>query len=147
MSLWRKKAVEMMPSFAKQINDPAVDNPMMMWIEFHCAYARATQTTPKPDEAIEQVWKYIRWCRDEYHNDEMWNAIACAFIEHLPQDKSVKEDLPNRISLKELQDFSEIFTYFNDAEVIAKYREWFAEKKKQIEKERKREKKKPVKRA
>ena len=76
---------------------------MSLWIELHLAYNNAASESPVEAHVLHEVWDYIRWCTDEYRNDDMEQAICLAFFEHLLDTRAISEDLPLRITVKEAE--------------------------------------------
>lgn len=97
---------------------------MSLWIELHLAYEQAVEV-PGRSATLDEIWSLVRWCRDDYRNDDMWNAVTVAFLEHLLDHRSVREDLPKRISRLEAETWVPHCAYFHPAEEIERYLEWF----------------------
>lgn len=126
MSLWRKKAVELMPSLRSVVTSRNVDGPMSLWIELRLAYSVAASASPVRAAVLDEVWAYIRWCRDVYQNDDMWSAVTVAFFEHLLDERAMRDDLPGRISRREAEESVIHSSYFHAPEDVARYLEWFS---------------------
>jgi hypothetical protein len=126
MSLWRKTAVEVMPSLRSVVTSKHITGPMALWIELHLSYSTGASASPVQTAVLDEVWTYIRWCRDVYKSDDMWSAVTVAFFEHLLDERAVREDLPLRISLKEAEESVVYSTYFHSADDVDRYLEWFS---------------------
>ena len=115
-----------MPSLRQTTTSSYVRNPMSLWIEIHLAYNTATSSNPVRTSVLDEVWGYIRWCRDEYKNDDMSTAVTVGFFEHLLDTRAVRDDLPHRISIKEAEGSVIFATYFHSQDDVERYLEWFS---------------------
>lgn len=113
MSVWRAKALEMLPELAKEI--AAVDNPMWAWIEICFAFQDAYKE-PRNEDLIRHIYGYADWCLEHGHRDkdaerDLLTCVAVCFYESIPNHKASREDMPRWFSLEEVLAMKETFSY------------------------------------
>jgi len=121
MSLWRRKADELMPALHHITKSPDVDNPMMMWIKLHCALEEAYDQTPSRQDVVEQIWAYVGWCLEESGNADLQTAVCVAFIEDLLDKPAVREDLCNHLTRQDYRGLREVLCYHNSEEDVDRF--------------------------
>ncbi len=113
MSLWRRTAVERIPSLSKLISRREIDNPMMLWIELNMEFGKALSSQPVNEVVIRQIWNYAMWCLAESHNQDVQTAVALGFVEHLLDSPKQIEWLPKLMSRSELLGFKSLLLVHN----------------------------------
>ncbi|HYX72949.1 MAG TPA: hypothetical protein VE732_09265 [Nitrososphaera sp.] len=110
MSVWRRVALEKIPSLRRLIED--APNVMALWIELQLklAYGDLYQSPPN-EKMIAGIFDYASWCLNKSHNWDTKTAVVCAFYEHLPKMKEARADLPNRMSMEDFLKLKEDFRY------------------------------------
>ncbi len=98
MSLWRRQAIERMPSLRALIEDPAsVWSPMSLWIELRMALERAYAAEASGTECIDEIWNYLHFVLGRRRADTVLEGCYCGFLEHLLADERIALDLPRRM--------------------------------------------------
>jgi hypothetical protein len=124
MSEWRRVAVEKIPSLQKQIQSPEIDNPMMLWIDLQMALQDAYQSSPAKTSIINEIWNYAKWS-EQSKNDDVKQALYCAFYEHVLDYPQIVRDLPNRLKLSEFDGLKHCLLYHSNEESFLKARALF----------------------
>lgn len=113
MSAWKRVALEKLPEYRKLVD--AADSPMALWIELHLKFEDAHRL-PVPDaDLVRRFYEYARWCWQSPGSGDLRSdagtAVACAFYEHLPQNKAICRDLPRWLTNAEFAELREVFRY------------------------------------
>jgi hypothetical protein len=122
MSAWRREALQRLPECRQVIE--AAENPMALWIELfgECQDAYKKQD----DDLIRRFYDYARWCWQS-RIDDVVNAVACAFYEHLPTTPVLRRDMPRRFGRAVFKELRDVFCYHLSPEEAAAFeREFFA---------------------
>lgn len=114
MSTWRRKAMEAAPDIRDRLD--AAWSPMSAWIELQLYFEKAVKGGDMA--AARRVMACARYCLVAPSAD-VRTAVAVAFIEHLAQEKEVRERLPELISAQEARDWREIMVYHSDDRTVA----------------------------
>jgi hypothetical protein len=61
--------------------------------------------------------QYARWSW-KTKNEDSRQAVACAFLEHLPEDEKMREHIPEWFSKAEFDELSEVFKYHAGADAV-----------------------------
>ena len=107
LSLWRKKALELLPVLRKTIT--ASPNVMRLWIELQFELDQAYSKGVLDGELVTNIYRYAHWSVYEAGNIDAVTAVCVAFFEHLPRNSKVWKDLPNRLSTDDFMDLKELF--------------------------------------
>jgi hypothetical protein len=124
MSEWRRKASELLPELQKVISE--ADNSMTLWIELLLKFEGAFKDGN--DDQVKRILQYARYClngRDDY----VRTAVACGFLEHLPQNAKMAAAIPKWFTLDEFIGLEKVFEYHAGAEVVAHIRNQYRNKK------------------
>ncbi len=110
MSTWRREALTLLPE-CRQIVESA-DNPMAMWIELHMRFEDAI--ADEDWSLVARLLKFAEWCmspRSGRLPNNTSTAAACAFYEHLPQNRSYWQFFPNWFSHQQFDKLLPVFAY------------------------------------
>jgi hypothetical protein len=86
------------------------DNVMLLWIDLWLPFTEA-HTSPVDEELIGQIYDYASWCWTESRNYHTQTAVACAFYEHLPRERKVRERMAKWIPVDLFEGLKEVFRY------------------------------------
>ena len=95
---------------------------MGLWIDLHLAFSMLYDEKTLNRKAIRKVYGYARWCFFRSKDQEVVDAVACAFYEHLPLNAAVRRDVPNHLSVPEFEALERVFRYHLDTET--EYDRW-----------------------
>src|SRR5262245_32827361 len=114
MSAWRREALIAIPGRRALIQ--ACASPMELWIElrtiFEAAFARRERAkkggAPCGDDerAVTRIVAYACWCMSDQSGplpNDTSTAVACAFLEHLPENEETWPYLLKWFTRRELQ--------------------------------------------
>ncbi len=120
MSAWRREALQRLPECRQVIE--AAENPMALWIELlgECQDAYKKQG----DDLIRRFYDYARWCWQS-RIDDVVNAVACAFYEHLPTTPVLRRDMPRRFGRAAFKELRYVFCYHLPPEEAAAFEREF----------------------
>lgn len=124
MSEWRRRASELLPELQTVISEAW--NPMSLWIELHLKFDNAFKDGN--DDQVKRILQYAKYCLYG-RNDDVRTAVACAFLEHLPQDARMAAEIPNWFALDEFIGLEKVFEYHAGAAVVAQIRNQYQNKK------------------
>lgn len=88
MSVWRRKAIEAVPSSKAFIEEAS--GPMALWIELYAAFLRHVKLG-NADE-IRKLLMYAAWCGSDKSGklpNETSTAVYCAFYEDIGSNKTL----------------------------------------------------------
>ncbi len=132
MSLWRRTAIERLPSLQKEI--AAADNPYGVWIELRDEMNRAYGREPVDDDLIAAIYGYGSWCLTGARNADLATAAIVCFYEHLPTDTPIRADVGRWLSVDDFSGMKNVFGYhLNEREVDDFAQEFLAQKKRLAE--------------
>jgi hypothetical protein len=131
---WRVKALEHFPDLQELIEQAS--GPMGLWIELHGLFLNAYDE-PIDLERIGKVYDFARWCFEQPATGDvetdLSNAAAVAFVENIPLDKRVSDDLYRWMSAQSFDSFEELFRYHLSDEEYRRFAADFHQKKKQFD--------------
>jgi hypothetical protein len=135
LGYWLEKAAECLPGLEDLLTrEDAIPGPMALWIELHLELVKAYDASPPNDDLIRGIYDYAAWCLAEPQtgdaNTDLPTAVAVAFIEHLPLDRPVAQDLHCWISLESFKGFENLFRYHFSDEQYRQFAKDFRSKKK-----------------
>jgi hypothetical protein len=114
---WRERAIELfpdIPTIADLITDVNF-SPLTVWNEFYLALLYCYDEQPINDARIRRIYEFAEWCIDQPGTEDtetdVSNAVAVAFIENLPLDDRVWEDLHRWFSLERFNGYANLFRY------------------------------------
>lgn len=89
---------------------------MALWIDLHFEFGRAFDADDLP--RIRRFIEYAKWCWDARDGDTV-NAVACGFLEHLPQHQGMRARIPEWFNKTEFDRLRPVFTYHVGKAVVA----------------------------
>lgn len=134
MEYWLEKAAELLPEFEEIIT--SAPSPMALWIDLHFALVKAYETSPLDADLIGRIYEFAAWCLsqpstpDADASSDLATSVAVAFIEHLPLDRKVAEDLHRWMSIETFQGFESLFRYHLSDSEYEQFAQDFAGRKK-----------------
>jgi len=132
MEDWRVKALELFPESQELIEKQP--NPMSLWIELSFALENVYEEHPPSDARIGKFYDYAAWClkqpETESAETDLSTAVAVSFIEHIPLDQVVSDDLYRWMSTGSFHGFENLFRYHLSDEQFKKFSSEFHAKKK-----------------
>jgi hypothetical protein len=114
MSAWRRTALEMLPEFTQLISD--ADSPMALWIELLLEFQDAFEE--QNASRVGKIVEYAKWCWRARDGDTV-NAVACGFLEHLPEHEGMRARIPFWFSRAEFEELRQVFSYHAGNAVVA----------------------------
>jgi len=130
---WRSKALTNFPELEFEITRNQ-GGPIGLWTDLHLALAGAYQTTPINDELIGRIYDFAAWCFRQPETGEvetdLSNAAAVGFIESLPLDQRVSDDLYRWLSVETFEGCESLFRHHLSEEKYRKLHTDFIQKKK-----------------
>jgi hypothetical protein len=133
MKTWREKALETLPNLSDLID--AQDSPMNLWIELFRVMVMAYEREPIDEETIGKIYDYAAWTFEQPSTGsaatDPSSAVAVAFIEDIPMNQKISEDLHRWMSTESFDDFENLFRYTLNDEEWATFSSGFRERKKQ----------------
>ena len=134
MEPWRAKAIQVFPELRELIL--AQTNPMSLWIELHLVLERVYDQIPVDEDQIRQIYDYASWCFEQPDTGDVETdtstAAAVAFVEHIPLDERVSDDLYRWMSIQSFNRFEDLFRYHLSDEEYRRFAADFHQKKKQF---------------
>lgn len=118
MSLWRRKASELLPEFQGVIASRNVDSPMMLWIELDGEFGRLCEEAQPPIALLARFWQYADWCLN-HGADDVATAAAVGFTEHLMDSAERTAILPKIMPRSDFLAIRGLLEYHNPAEDVA----------------------------
>ena len=109
---WSDLALVRMPSLRKLIRKNKT--PMGLWIDL--AFRLDSAYEEHDQQLIHQIYGYAHWSYFEAEDEELEQAVGCAFYEHLPLNPVVKRDLPNWLTREEFKALSTVLHYHQSDE-------------------------------
>ena len=125
MSAWRRQALTLLPEYREIIE--GADSPMAMWIDLHFEFGRA-MANPE-SELVNRFLRYAAWCISPAAGQlpsDTSTAVACAFYEHLPQERSYWSYFPKWFSPPEFESLLPVFSYHVSAQQLEELKKSFA---------------------
>jgi hypothetical protein len=92
---------------------------MSLWIDLLFEFERAFER--QDTSLVDSIIKYAKYSISA-KNDDLLQAVACAFLEHLPCNPKIRIHIPKWFSAKEFEELREIFAYHAGAEVVEEIR-------------------------
>ncbi len=133
MEDWRSKALTSFPELEYEITRNQ-GGPIGLWTDLHSALASAYRATPTNEELIRRIYDFAAWCfrRPETGDAEtdLSSAAAVGFIESLPLDQVVSDDLYRWVSVETFEGCESLFRHHLSEEEYCKLHSDFIRKKK-----------------
>ncbi len=116
MEHWITKAIECLPELEDLITEPQrITRPMSLWIEIHLKLIDAYDVVPINEDLIRRIYDFADWCLKQPSTSDVETdvstAVAIAFIEDLPLDKRISDDLHRWMSIETFKGFEQLFRY------------------------------------
>lgn len=83
MSIWRKKALEFIPEFRKDIE--SCESSTLLWSDLSYEFLRALKVDNQV--FIQGVLEYLKWSVSDYASEETQQAVYCGFLEDIVKNK------------------------------------------------------------
>jgi hypothetical protein len=131
---WLNKALESFPELEEEIQRNQ-GGPVGLWSDLYFALEKAYREKPVNESLISRVYDYAAWClrqpdtRDVETN--LPNAVAVAFIESLPLDVCVSEDLHRWLSIETFEGCESLFRHHLSEEQYQELHRHFLTKREQ----------------
>jgi hypothetical protein len=134
LETWVAKAGEILPDLAERITEPH-KSPMGFCSDLYFELLSAYDASPVNDDLIGRIYEFIAWCLSQPNNTDsadtdLPTAAAVGFIEDLPLDQRVAEDLHRWMSLETFKGMENLFRYHLSDEEYQGFANRFLEKKK-----------------
>ena len=124
---WQAKALESFPELEDVINRN-IGGPMGLWIDLFIALARAYEVEPINESLIGRIYDYAAWCLNQPQtgnaSTDLPSAVDVGFIETIPLDQRISDDLYRWLSLETFKGCESLFRYHLSDE---EYRKFFSE--------------------
>ncbi len=135
MENWLEKAAEYLPGLEDLLTrEETIPGPMALWIELHLELVNAYDASPPNQDLIRGIYDFAAWCLAQPQtgdvNTDLPNAVSLAFIEDLPLDQSVAQDLHRWMSLATFEGFENLFRYHLSDEEYRQFAKDFRSRKK-----------------
>ena len=116
MEYWLTKAIECLPELEDLITEPRrITVATSLWTEIYLKLIDAYEVVPLNEDLIGRIFDYANWCLKQPPTSDLEtdvsNAVAIAFIEDLPLDKRIIEDLHRWMSIESFKGFEHLFRY------------------------------------
>ena len=108
---WRREAFDRLPEFRRLLQEEKSPYNFLgeLVTKLDFAYER------QDDDLVKRIYGFIFWCmeapRGKTASDDLLTAVACSFLEHLPQHDHIRHDIGRWFSRSDILGMSEIFHY------------------------------------
>lgn len=108
---WRKEAFERLPEFRRFLREEKSTYNFLgeLVTKLDAAYEL------KDDDLVKRIYGFVFWCmkapRGKNASGDLLTAVACSFLEHLPQHDRIRNDIGRWFSRSDILGMSEIFHY------------------------------------
>jgi hypothetical protein len=113
MEDWRTKALECFPELHGLIEEQTA--PMGLWIELYIKLVSAYDQQPIDEERIGKIYDYASWCFKQPGTadpkTDPSSAVAVGFIEDIPMDHRISDDLHRWMSAETFDGCENLFRY------------------------------------
>jgi hypothetical protein len=103
------------------------ENPMALWIELRFQLGNHYSEEPR-DDVISRFYQYAKWCFFDSKSSDVVNAVACAFYEHIPEDKILRDDLHRWLSVSDFTALKDVFQYLKHPSQFHEFKKEFLAK-------------------
>ena len=129
MEYWVTKAAEFLPELEALITRvQPVSGPMGLWSDLYFELVKAYDVSPINEDLIRRIYAFAAWCLNRPKasdaSTDASSAVAVAFIEDLPLDRRIWEDLHRWMSVETFKGLENLFRYHLSE---AEYREFSSE--------------------
>lgn len=118
MDYWLTKAIECLPELEDIATEPQpqrITGPMSLWIEIYLKLIDAYDVVPINEDLIRRIYDFADWSLKQPGTSDVetdvLTAVAVAFIEDLPLDKRITDDLHRWMSIESFKGFENLFRY------------------------------------
>jgi hypothetical protein len=113
---WPTKAAEYFPDLEGVITrEQPLPSPMGLWIDLYFELAKAYDVSPINEDLIRRIYDFAGWCLSQPNTTDaatdISSAVAVAFIEDLPLNRRISEDLHRWMSVDTFKDLENLFRY------------------------------------
>jgi hypothetical protein len=112
MPAWHKMAGQWLPEFSEVAR--SAETPYTLWSELRDAFQRA-YGPPRDEPLIERISGYASWCLSapsgKSAEDDLATCVAVCFLEHIPEIKEARLDMPRWFTLPQILAMKSIFSY------------------------------------
>jgi hypothetical protein len=134
MEYWLTKALECLPELEDQFTAPqSITGATSLWIEIWLKLVEAYDVTPVKEDLIRRIYGFAAWCLNQPSTTDIetdvGSAVAIGFIENIPLEKRVSEDLHRWMSMESLKGFEHLFRYHLSNEDYRRFVEDFRSRK------------------
>lgn len=100
MSVWRRKAIESFPELRSVVSDPEETfSPYALWFELLPLAKKAHRASDV--DLLNRIYRYAEW---SFEQDELSNAVAVSFYEHLFDERWMRPLVPEWLSTRIVAD-------------------------------------------
>jgi hypothetical protein len=128
---WRVKAVKFFPDLRDLIEKET--SPLSLWIELYQVLVHAYDRDPIDEDRIRKICDYASWCfkQPETGNKDTdpSSGVAVSFIEDIPLNQRISEDLHRWMSAETFNDCEPLFRYTLSDEEFEQFSASFHSKK------------------
>ena len=124
MSAWRRKAIENFPVLQQDLNDPEFTI-YMLFFEL-LPMSREAHRHGRTRE-LEKIYRFAEWCAAQ-HDDNLQNAAAVAFYEHLFDERELWEKVAPWLGSQFIRRYWPLWEYQLDVEQLKALRKFLGRK-------------------
>jgi hypothetical protein len=132
MDEWQRQALKTFPELQSQINRTQ-GGIHCLWADLFSAMVAAYRATPANEDFVRRVYEYAAWCiRQPQASDaetDLSSATAVGFLENLPLDQQVSNDLHRWLSVETFEGCKRLFCYHLSEEEYSKLHSDFIRRK------------------
>lgn len=107
MSTWRRKALEFLPQFRKEIDQS--DSASYLWVEISGKFSQAVEA--EDEEFIQGTLKYLVWSFSNEAGMETQQAVNCGFLEDIASNKKLWKYFSKWFSQAQFNQYKGSFQY------------------------------------
>jgi len=123
MDEWLRQALKTFPELQNEIKRTQ-GGIHSLWADLFSEMVAAYQETPANEDFVRRVYEYAAWCfRQPQTSDaetDLASATAVGFLENLPLDQQVFDDLHRWLSLETFEGCKRLFCYHLHSDFIRK---------------------------
>jgi hypothetical protein len=129
---WRAKALEYFPDLHELIAGET--GPMDLWIDLYFKLVRTYDKQPLNEKFVGRIYGHASWCLPQPStgdaNTDASSAAAVAFIEDIPHDERISDDLYRWMSAETFDGSENLFRYRLSSEEFQRFAANFRKRKK-----------------
>jgi hypothetical protein len=128
---WQRVAQQSFPEIADKIHlDCGIHG---LWSDLYLQFLRAYDASPVNDDLIGRIYDYASWCFQQPQTTDpsvdLSSATAVGFVENLPLDQRVSQDLYRWLSIETFKSCKSLFAYHLSEEEYRFFAERFMHRK------------------